>query len=293
MRIWNYLIVATFFSLWVYGFLTQLQQEMIALFLILTLGIIHGAYDIYISKKLLKGEFSYFKILSGYIFSIISFTVLFKLSPEVLLAVFVIFSAYHFGEQHWLEKVKKPAKAEIAFAFLYGFFILSLLLRINISETEQILNEISALRISEGLYTGLLGSSFILLLAFSYFLRNSRIRIMKRAGRELIILIVLAIIFSRSSLIWGFAVYFVVWHSIPSILSQLHFVKDEISWKSLFSYLKESFFYWIISLAGLLMIFFFIGDEKHLLLSIVLPFIAALTFPHAFIISKMFKRSVN
>ncbi len=291
MIIGNYLIVATFFSLWVYGFLTPSQQQLIALFSILSLGIIHGAHDIYIAKKMLSKKFRYFKILTYYILSVGSFALLFTISPEILMLVFVFFSAYHFGEQHWLDKIVKPGLVEIVFAFFYGLFILGSLLRINFAETEKILIEISSLELSKNLLNlSLIFSSLALIVCF-YFLKSSKIKVKKRLGRELVVLAVLAVIFSHSSLIWGFAVYFVIWHSVPSILSQLRYMKGEVSWQSFFNYLKDSVFYYLTALAGLLLLIYIVKDEVQILLSIVLPFIAALTFPHALIISNMFKRT--
>lgn len=291
MKIGNYLIVSTFFSLWVSGFLSQAQQETVALFLILSLGIIHGAHDIFITKKLLKEKFQYFRILGHYLLSVVSFVILYMVSPPVLMAVFVLFSAYHFGEQHWLEKLAKPRILEMFFAFCYGLVILGLLLRINFLETEQILSDMSSFVLSKNQLNLALGFSATALFICFWFLRSSKIQIKKRLGRELAILAVLTIIFMSSSLVWGFAVYFVIWHSIPSILSQITYMRDEVSWKSFFQYLKDSLLYWLTALAGLLTLFYMVKDEKQILLSIVLPFIAALTFPHALIISQMFKRT--
>lgn len=289
----NYLIVATFFSLWVSGFLTQSQQQTIALFLILSLGVLHGAHDIFISKKMLKEKFQYFRTLGYYLLSVVSFAILYTLSPPVLIIIFIIFSAYHFGEQHWLEKLEKPSILELFFAFCYGLVILGLLLRINFLETEQILSEMSSFVLSKNLLNLALGFSSIALIISSYFLRNSKVQIKKRLGRELAILAVLTIIFINSSLVWGFAVYFVIWHSIPSILSQLKYMEEEVSWKSFFQYLRDSLLYWLVALTGLFVLFYLVKDEKQLLLSVFLPFIAALTFPHALIISKMFKRKLK
>lgn len=291
MRKGNYLIVATFFSLWISGFLSQSQQQTIAIFLILSLGIIHGAHDIFITKKLLKEKFQYFRILGHYLFSVVSFAILYIYSPPVLMAVFVVFSAYHFGEQHWLENLVKPRVLEIFFAFCYGLVILGLLLRINFPETEKILSEMSSFVLSRDQLNLVLGFSSMALIICSYFLKSSKIQIKKRLGRELVILAVLIVIFISSSLVWGFAVYFVIWHSVPSILSQLRYMEEEVSWKSFFQYLKDSLLYWLTALTGLFVLFYFAKDEQQFLLSIVLPFIAALTFPHALIISQMFKRT--
>lgn len=291
MKYGNYLIVATFFSLWVSGFLTQSQQQTIALILILSLGIIHGAHDIFITKKMLREKFKFFRILGLYLLSVVFFALLYTYSPSVLIAVFVFFSAYHFGEQHWLDKVVKTGILEIGFAFCYGLFIIALLLRINFSETEQILSEMTSFQPNKNLLNIILGFTSIALVLSSYFLESARILIKKRLLRELVVLAVLAVIFSRSSLVWGFAIYFVIWHSIPSILSQLRFMNDEVSWKSFFYYLKDSILYWLIALTGLFVVFYLAAGENQIILSIILPFIAALTFPHAFIISHMLKRT--
>ena len=291
MKKGNYLIVITFFSLWVSRFLSDSQEQNLALFLILSLGVLHGAHDIFISKKILREKFKYFRILGNYLLSVAAFAILYALSPPLLMIVFVIFSAYHFGEQHWLERLVKPGLLELFFAFCYGLVILGLLLRINFLETEQILSEMSSFVLSKNLLNFVLGFSSIALIVSSYFLKDSKIQIKKRLPRELAILAVLSVIFISSSLVWGFAVYFVIWHSIPSILSQLRYMEEEVSWKSFFQYLKDSLLYWLTALTGLFVLFYFVKDEKQVLLSVFFPFIAALTFPHALIISKMFKRS--
>lgn len=291
MNYGNYLIIATFFSLWVSGFLSQTQQQTIALSLILTLGIIHGAHDIFIANKILKEKFQFFKVLGPYLLSVVAFALLYIVSPPILITIFVFFSAYHFGEQHWLDKVEQPKILERGYAFCYGLVIIALLLRINFSETELILSEMSSFELNKNLLNLVLSIAGIALIVASFFLKNSRIPIKKRLGMELIVLGVLAIIFSSSSLVWGFAIYFVIWHSIPSILSQLIYMKGEISWKSFFQYLKDSVLYWLIALTGLIALFYFFKDDNKIILSIIFPFIAALTFPHALIISHMFKRT--
>ena len=37
---------------------------------------------------------------------------------------------------------------------------------------------------------------------------------------ELFLLMVFAVVFYKSTLIWSFAIYFILWHSLPSILDQ-------------------------------------------------------------------------
>ena len=61
---------------------------------------------------------------------------------------------------------------------------------------------------------------------------------------QLFYLVVLAIVFKASSLIWGFTIYFIFWHSIPSLNDQLIFLYGSSTWadfKKYFNYLKQKY----------------------------------------------------
>ena len=101
------------------------------------------------------------------------------------------------------------------------------------------------------------------------------------------LLIFLSIIFYNSSLILSFGIYFVFWHSIPSIIEQSQYIYGSNSMTSFFNYFKSSFLYWILSLMGLLFLYYFLKDYQNLLISIFFSFLAAITFPHTLVIFKM------
>jgi Brp/Blh family beta-carotene 15,15'-monooxygenase len=105
--------------------------------------------------------------------------------------------------------------------------------------------------------------------------------------KELFYLIVFTIIFRTSSLIWGFSIYFVIWHSIPSILEQMKFLYGKFSFQNFKSYCKSALIYWLISIMGITLLYY-IFKEKQIFNAIFFSFLAAITFPHAFIITKMF-----
>ena len=87
--------------------------------------------------------------------------------------------------------------------------------------------------------------------------------------------------------LWAIGIYFVFWHSIPSILEQSRYIYGKSDFKSIISYLKNAFVYWLISLIGLFIIYFFMKDFQNLLISIFFSFLAAITFPHAVIIFRI------
>jgi Brp/Blh family beta-carotene 15,15'-monooxygenase len=107
--------------------------------------------------------------------------------------------------------------------------------------------------------------------------------------KELFTLAVLAIIFSSSSLIWGFSIYFILWHSIPSLIEQITFIYGDVKTDSTLKYCKAALPYWIISLIGMVVLYLIFSSEKQFY-SLFFAFIAAVTFPHAFVMLRMFSK---
>ena len=290
MKFNNQLILITFFCFWVAGFLIETFQEIVGLFLILTIGIIHGANDVLIIKKNNPQKFSWVLIIFKYILLIFLFGFFYFFSPKLFLIIFIALSAYHFGEQHWLEDKIRVSLIERFFVFFYGGFLLSLFLLLNFMESQEIIYEITKAKVPLKAFQVVMIFCSILLLSLGVFLYKRGLGVSERLWRELLILVILAAIFEYSNLVWGFAIYFIVWHSIPSIRSQIVYLYSDISRKSIYKYFSSSFLYWFVSICGLIFLIFIFQDQKKLLLSILFPFIAALTFPHAFVIKAMFNK---
>jgi Brp/Blh family beta-carotene 15,15'-monooxygenase len=101
--------------------------------------------------------------------------------------------------------------------------------------------------------------------------------------------LVFALIFSSSGLIWGFAIFFIFWHSIPSMIDQIQFLYRDVTFGNFKLYFKSAFLYWIASLFGLTFLYFIFKDEK-IFNALFFSFLAAITFPHTLVILKMFGR---
>jgi Brp/Blh family beta-carotene 15,15'-monooxygenase len=93
--------------------------------------------------------------------------------------------------------------------------------------------------------------------------------------------------FKVGDLIWAFVIYFIFWHSIPSLLDQIKFLYGKVSLKNFKAYFKSAFLYWLISLFGIVVLYFLLKDYK-IFDSIFFSFLAAITFPHVFVIERMF-----
>jgi Brp/Blh family beta-carotene 15,15'-monooxygenase len=90
-------------------------------------------------------------------------------------------------------------------------------------------------------------------------------------------------------LIWGFAIYFILWHSIPSIINQVVYLKGEFNWKNFGSYIKTAFAYWLVSLIGIAVLYLLFKDIK-IFNALFFSFLAAITFPHVLVIYFLFKK---
>jgi Brp/Blh family beta-carotene 15,15'-monooxygenase len=121
-----------------------------------------------------------------------------------------------------------------------------------------------------------------------FYIRNEDFK--KFFFTELFYLLVFTIIFKVSSLIWGFALYFILWHSIPSIIDQIKFLYGNVSFTTFKLYFRSAFVYWIASLAGIAMLYIIFKDQK-IFNALFFSFLASITFPHVFVIQKMFGKN--
>jgi Brp/Blh family beta-carotene 15,15'-monooxygenase len=105
---------------------------------------------------------------------------------------------------------------------------------------------------------------------------------------EIILIALLFVIFNIASLIAGFAIYFIIWHSIPSLRDQIIELHSEFNKKTLVLYLKNSALYWLISIISLFVLYYIVNDDK-LFISLFFSFLSAITFPHVLVMFNLFK----
>jgi Brp/Blh family beta-carotene 15,15'-monooxygenase len=286
----NIVIVASFFGLWMDSFLSTKIQIMLGFFLIFTFGILHGANDLLLIQniKTVKQSNSWFKILGYYVVVVLTGALLFYTIPQVALLLFILVSAYHFGEQQWQDVLEAlPKWFQMAFQFLYGFIILQLLFVFHSDEVQSIIVNIANINIPSQYFVLLLQISSIAFIGFSTYLYWKSEKIRKKLLLEFFYLFLFAILFKSSSLIWGFAIYFVLWHSIPSIIDQIKFLNGSFSLKYFVDYCKAAGIYWLISIVGITLIYYMCKEEQ-LFNALFFSFLAAITFPHALVITNMF-----
>jgi len=291
-NIFNFSIVSSFLGLWITTHVPEGFELILGFILIFTFGMIHGSNDLLIVNKLLKNIKHYSKLilLTAYLLIVSAAILIFYWVPALAMFLFILFSAYHFGEQHWDHRFSKSNTIRKSiFYFSFGMFILYVLFAFNDASVKLIVYEITGYEIIH-LYSQLilviLGSSVGIILITEYFAKRLVIEVILK---ELFTLVVLAIIFSSSSLIWGFSIYFILWHSIPSLIEQITFIYGDTKTTSTLKYCKAALPYWIISLVGMVILYVIFSSEKQFY-SLFFAFIAAVTFPHAIVMLRMFSK---
>ena len=286
----NIAIVTSFFGLWLDSFFSNKIQIILGFSLIFSFGILHGANDLLLieNRNTKKNTYFFIKTLIIYVLIVILSAILFFFIPWLALFLFIIVSAFHFGEQQWKDLIGLyPNWISSSIGFTYGLFILLLLFIFHAIEVENIIFEITKIQIPT-FYLPLLfkifGCAFFITVAYTYY-RYKTLR--EKIRTELFYLIVFTIIFKTSSLIWGFSIYFILWHSIPSILEQMNFLYGEFSFPNFKSYCKSALLYWLLSITGITLLYYMFKDIQ-IFNAIFFSFLAAITFPHAFVITKMF-----
>lgn len=288
---YRFSIVFSFLGLWITTLFPEDFELFLGFFLIFTFGMIHGSNDMLIVNKLTNlKKTSFIKTLAIYLIVVSTAVLIFYWLPGVALILFVCFSAYHFGEQHWeesLESITNTSKR--LYFFAYGLFVLFMVFYFNEASVKMIVNEISGMTLNQ-LYTEhvLITLGVFMLSFLAVMLRQKEIKL-NTVIAELFTLLVLVIIFKSSSLIWGFTIYFIIWHSIPSLLEQIRFAYGSLDRKNIINYTKAALPYWLVSLVGMTLLYFVFKDEKHFY-SLFFAFIAAVTFPHSIVMLKMFTK---
>lgn len=291
-KIYNISIVLSFASLWFTSIFTSETLLFLGFALIMSFGILHGSNDILLEtsfKKQKKSNKSVIRFLFFYIFIIAVSVLIFYLYPFLALVLFILFSSFHFGEQHWENRhLGIDNNLSWLLMFFYGFFVLNLLFILNINDVIIIIEAITNFNLSTFYIKLVFIISFIIFSVFTIYLLFKSEIIKKTILREVFYLVLFAIIFKVSNLIWGFTIYFIFWHSLPSIYEQINFIYGKYNKKNVINYFRNAFPYWIISLVGIFIVYFIFKDTK-IFHAIFFSFLAAITFPHTLIINKMHK----
>ena len=276
----------TFFLFWVSIQFGEVVEDFLAYVMVISVGILHGANDLLILSTKDQKDKKLIKNLLIYIGIILLCVVIYLLSSFLAIVLFVVLSAYHFGEEHLSHKINVNFGFNAVYFLSYGLFIFALLFYQSLSDVDVIMTELTGRTFSKTQIEITLITSAIFLGVGTVFLiltkRNESVLFL----REFLYLVLLFFVFNTSSLILGFAIYFILWHSIPSIIHQIEFISGNLNKRNVISYVKKALIYWVISIAGLLFLYQLLPEIK-LLATVIFVILFAVTAPHTWVMHRM------
>jgi Brp/Blh family beta-carotene 15,15'-monooxygenase len=288
IRLYDILLVLSIIALWASLQLSAAVENLIGYFLVLTIGVGHGANDIKIffrDKKLSTSRAIWF--IAVYTVAVILGFGAFFIIPDFILALFIIVSGFHFGQEHYEQYELPKSFLKTLFLTIYGLTIIVALLYTNSEASLPIINDLIYSKVTTVMLAyGTYGCAALMFMLGLVLLRTQPIT---QLLRELFYLVVLLVIFKISSLLWGFAIYFVLWHSVPSIHHQIHHLYGHVSKSTLLQYLKSSSLYWVAALLFLAILYYFLNERTAQFLTVIVAFLGGITFPHVLVMHNLQK----
>ena len=280
------MIFFTFFLFWISIQFGEVVEDFLAYIMVISIGILHGANDLLILSTKEKIDKTFKKNLLIYVSIIILCVLIYLFSPFVAILLFVLLSSYHFGEEHLSEQINVNFLFNAVYFLAYGLFIFSLLFYQSIFDVDTIMIELTGLTFTKFQIEITLLVSTVFLFTGSLYLIFAKKNKFEVFVKEFFYLLLLFLVFKTSSLILGFAIYFIFWHSIPSIIHQIEFISGNLTKKNIFYYVKKAMIYWVISIAGLFALYQLVPQIK-LFATVVFVILFAVTVPHTWVMHKM------
>jgi len=292
----------------------------------LSIGLLHGSADLYLLRLLERsgqrnsaGVHPLGRAILMYMSLMLLVAVLFWFQPFFSLIVFIVLSAYHFGEsQFWItsgprKELLPPAplnREMFALRFTWGLWVLLSPILIHWEQTLAILHSLGLRANSPFLAFTLPGAAAgnlriwgpagiaLLVGVILIWLHRAHAVFSKAAlARELLILAVLHWTFLSTSLLISFGAYFIIWHSPISLRDQILGIQTyepDPGFKIL-DYIRRAWPYWLASIIGLLTLM--LAAHKQLIPGTLVSWIFAgamiLTPPHLITLSLFRRRGLS
>lgn len=260
---------------------------------LLLLGIPHGAIDniLFLKNNRIKNA----EFIGVYLAFIGSNVVLWILLPQVAYALFLLLSAYHFGQSQFSHYFGEEQLSHKVFYGFWGVSILSNLVYLNIEEIHYIMSQHEEFAVFSSLhqenhmlYLSLASSLGTMLFMVFFTIKNS----LKREAflMESLVLALILVCFNLMPLLIGFTLYFVILHSFKVLGEEYRYLSAEGAVNSISNFVKMLAPLSLFSFAGLGLLF---GAIYLDVLSLsygycLLIVISSITLPHIFVMNRFY-----
>ena len=284
-----FFLAATIYSISVYKFKLMQLSPLMCFFLILIIGVSHGAYDHIKGRSLLK-IYNINNIFIFYLsYILVGLIVIFTwfVIPSISLLIFLIFASFHFGKEDSQFVLMNRSIAYSIFFVFKGLLIVTAPLYFNFVETINIFKLLLIENENFYKYLDWIESKDILITIISLsFLVNILLTIVNFKISNLTLLLdfasILILNYFLSPLV-AFTVYFCFLHSIRHIIAIVNEVNNINFYDGLKEFIKKASTLAIVTVILFILAltisynYFEINDA---ILKIIFIGLASLTFPH-------------
>ena len=264
-----------------FDYLRSNSLLLVSLFLILSMGISHGSLDHIKGKKLLKilGFKSSVVFYFGYIFVGLTTIIIWLLFPKLLLFLFLLIAAFHFGKED-SEFLNKRKNFELIYFFKGSLIIVAPLL-FHKNETLSIFKSLNFDITNSFLINNEILYFFILL----SFISNIFLSLNKSFdAKSLLFMDFLSILILNYFLnpVLAFTFYFCFLHSIRHSISLIQEINSNLK-KGLPIFIKKALPLTIITIFGYIFALYILNNYNELsesIYKVIFIGLASLTFPH-------------
>ncbi len=271
-------------------------QMMMALPWILFLGIPHGAVDHILYKEASTLSLPVFYVF--YLLSIFVYAALWFWIPQVALVLFLILSAFHFGQSQFGGYTSIPVFYRVLTSFFWGVLILAALLSFHTEELKEITLQGTDVSVLENvLLSNVYQALFLVslpIVAVLFFLSYRRSWWTSRVAlRESLCLFSILLVFYFLPLLIAFACYFCILHSLRMLEDEFGLLKETGIVYTVFDFMIKLLPMTILSFCGLTIFVLAILEGwleiSFAFLSIVM--IALITLPHSVVMHSLYNRN--
>ena len=284
-----FFLAATIYSISVYKFKLMQLSPLMCFFLILIIGVSHGAYDHIKGRSLLK-IYNINNIFIFYLsYILVGLIVIFTwfVTPSISLLIFLIFASFHFGKEDSQFILKNRSIAYSIFFVFKGLLVVTAPLYFNFVETINIFKLLLIENENFYRYLDWIESKNILITIISLsFLVNILLTIVNFKISNLTLLLdfasILILNYFLSPLV-AFTIYFCFLHSIRHIIAIINEVNNINFYDGLKEFIKKASTLAIVTVILFILAltisynYFEINDA---ILKIIFIGLASLTFPH-------------
>ena len=203
-------------------------EPFLVLGLMLLLGLPHGATDhsLFLALKKETGGRKSHWFYPVYLGGMLAYGLVWYLTPGLAFAVFILLSVYHFGQSNWVHVRHGHPVVERLHYLVWGTGVLLTPILLHAEEANGIVAAMTGIFIpvpGREFVIWFIGAAAGLNIVAALALRLFRKIDTRRLVLEVISYVLLLTMFLTNSLLLGFTVYFVFWHSLSSAHDQLRF----------------------------------------------------------------------